>query len=375
MNGEKYQQQRRLLLPTFTKSAVEGYVGDMIAVMGDVLKEHWRSGETVDIYRHMRTTALRLSSQILFGRLPPGESHDLAELLQNLMTRTFSAGVWMCPFDLPLTAYRRMRRNAEQLESMLRTLIARRRAAPSQHTDLLTTLVTAFDEQSVPMEDGDLIGQAKILFVASFENVACVLSWTAFLLAQHPQVMEELHAELGAVLGGKPPTVEQVEKLPLLDAVVKESMRVLSPVPFLIRKVMQPTVLGGLPVNIDDRVVCSAYMTHHQADLYPQPQRFLPDRWFQIKPTPYEYLPFGAGPRTCIGRMFAMREIKVALAMILQRYRLTVEPDARIDRRMLVMMSPKHGLPMSVHDQDGRFHAVPVRGNIHEMVDLGDHAA
>jgi cytochrome P450 len=354
---------------------VEGYVADMISVMGDVLQENWRSGETVDIYGHMRTTALRLSSQILFGRLAPDETYALAKLLQSLMTRTFSAGVWMCPFDIPFTPFRRMRRNAEQLEAMLRMMIERRRAAPSQHTDLLTTLVTAFDQQSVPMDDGDLVGQAKILFVASFENVACVLTWTAFLLAQHPQVMEELHAELSTELGGQPPTVDQVEKLPLLDAVVKESMRVLPPVPFLIRKVMQPTALGGLKMNVGDRVACSAYMTHHQEDLYPQPRRFLPDRWFQIKPTPYEYLPFGAGPRACIGKMFAMREIKVALAMILQRHRLTVEPNTRIDRRMQVMMSPKQGLPMSIHPQDERFRAVPVRGNIHEMVELDGNVA
>jgi cytochrome P450 len=370
MNGEKYQQQRQLLLPTFSKRAIEGYVGDMAAIMGQVLDEEWQTGKTVDMYRQMRSTALRVSSQILFGRLAPDEAAALAQLGQAFIPRTFSPGVWFFPFDLPLTPFRRMRRNAELIENSLRAMIEQRRSAPSHQTDLLSLLVTAFDEQSVPMDVSDLIGQAAILFVASYENVATVLTWTAFLLAQHPEIMDDVQAELRDVLDGRPPTAEQLEGLTLLDAVVKESMRVLPPVPFLVRKVVWPTTLGGFPLKPRDRIVCSAYITHHSPELYPQPRRFFPDRWIGVKPDPYEYLPFGAGPRACIGKLFAMREIKVAMAMILSRHRLTVEPNIRIDRRVQVMMSPKHGLPMRIHAHDGPHGAVSVKGNIHEMVEL-----
>ncbi len=370
MNGEKYRQQRQLLLPTFSKKAVEGYVADMAEIMRHVLEEQWHVGQTVDMYRLMRSTALRVSTQILFGRPTPAEADGLAQLGQNFMPRTFSPAVWMFPFDMPFTPFRGMRRNAEQIENALLAMIEKRRAAPSERVDLLSTLVAAFDQQSVPMDNSDLIGQAAILFVASYENVAAVLTWTAFLLAQHPEIMDDLHAELRAVLDGQPPSAEQLDRLPLLDAVIKESMRVLPPVPFLVRKAAQPTMLGGARVNVGDRVACSPYITHHQADIYPQPKRFRPDRWFGLKPDPYEYLPFGCGPRACIGKMFAMRELKVALAMILGRHRLAVEPNTHIDRRVQVMMSPKHGLPMTIHAQDGRFRAAPVSGNIHEMVEL-----
>src|SRR4029077_17166586 len=112
------------------------------------------------------------------------------------------------------------------------------RTADTHHPDLLSILVSAFDQQSVPMDVGDLIGQAAILFVASYENVATVLTWTTFLLAQHPEIMDDVQAELANVLGGRPPSAEQLENLPLLDAVIKESMRVLPPVPFLVRKVV-----------------------------------------------------------------------------------------------------------------------------------------
>jgi cytochrome P450 len=370
MNGERYRQQRQLMLPTFSKKAVAGYMADMAAVIRDHLDEEWHNGGTIDIYQQTRRVALRMSSQILFGRQRPEDAYTLADLVQQFIPRNFSPGVWICPFDLPLTPFRRLRRNAERIENALLRLIAERRAHPSQHTDVLKILVQAFDEQQVPIDESELIGQATVMFIASYENVASVLTWTLFLLAQHPEVMGDLHAELTDALGDGPPDAEKIETLPLLDAAIKESMRVLPPVPYLLRKPILPTSLGGFELRKNDRVVVSAYITHHLGDLYPNPRRFIPDRWFSIKPTPYEYLPFGAGPRACLGKLFAVAEIKIALAMILMRHRLSVVPDIAINRRVQVMMSPKRGLPMTIHRQDRCFQAAPVRGNIHEMVEL-----
>ena len=370
MNGDRYTQQRQLMLPIFLKKAVDGYVPEMVSVIGSVLDERWQAGETVELYARMREVALRLASHILFGRENPAEALALGQLTQDMLTHTFSFGVWGFPFDLPGTRYRRMRQDAERVERTLLAMIERRRTAPTGHTDLLATFARAFDEQSVPMESAELIGQTAIMFAASYENVASTLTWALFLLAQHPRVMVELHAELVDELHGEPPTVAQLDRLPLLDAVVKETLRILPPVPFLARKVVEEVDLGEIRVGPRDRVVCSPYVTHHLNEIYAEPQRFLPRRWFDIKPGMYEYLPFGAGQRACIGKTFATAEIKVALAMILTRFRLTVQPGARIDRLVQVMMRPRQGLPMSIHRQDGRFAAVPVRGDIHDMVDL-----
>jgi cytochrome P450 len=370
MNGERYREQRQLMLPMFSKKAVAGYMADMMSVVHDHLNEEWHNGETIDIYQQARRLALLMSSQILFGRQNPEDAYLLAKLVQEFIPRNFSPGVWICPFDLPFTPFRRLRRNAERIENALLRLIAERRANPSQHTDVLKTLVQAFDEQRVPIDESELIGQATVMFIASYENVGSVLTWTLFLLAQHPEVMGDLHAELSAALGDRPPDTEKIEKLPLLDAVIKESMRVLPPVPYLLRKPIVPTSLGRFELRKNDRVAVSAYITHHLSDLYPNPRRFTPDRWFSVKPTPYEYLPFGAGPRACLGKLFAVAEIKFALAMILMRHRLSVVPDITINRRVQVMMSPKHGLPMTIHPQDRCFQSAPVRGNIHEMVEL-----
>jgi hypothetical protein len=105
-------------------------------------------------------------------------------------------------------------------------------------------------------------------------------------------------------------------------------------------------------------------------EIYPNPQRFDPQRWFTIKPSPYEYLPFGGGPRICIGRTMSLMTMKAALAIILARWKLETPPRSRVDRVVKVTLGPKRGMPMIVRPHDGRFEAVPVAGNIHEMVDL-----
>jgi cytochrome P450 len=196
------------------------------------------------------------------------------------------------------------------------------------------------------------------------------MTWTLFLLAQHPEAAQALLDELDGVMGGAPPTVETLARAPLLEASVKEALRILPPVPYTIRVARRRMPLGPFEVGRGDRVILSHYVTHHLPELYERPERFLPQRWLTLRRGPYEYLPFSAGPRLCIGYSFAMQALKLSTAMILQRFRLSVVPGARIDRRVQVTMSPSRGLPMSVHAQDRRFERAAVRGNVREMVEL-----
>jgi cytochrome P450 len=216
----------------------------------------------------------------------------------------------------------------------------------------------------------ELIGQAVHFFAAANHTTKDSLTWTLFLLAQHPEVMADLHDELHGTLRGGAPTVEQLARLPLLERVIRESLRLLPPVSYYSRGNVEPARLGPYSLRKGTTVVLSHYVTHHMPDLYPQPERFLPDRWRSINPSPYAYLPFGAGPRMCVGATFAMQTLKIALAVILQRFRLEVVPDARIDRQVTTTLWPRHGLPMRLHRQDRGFTSTPVCGNIHEMVDL-----
>jgi cytochrome P450 len=201
---------------------------------------------------------------------------------------------------------------------------------------------------------------------------ANALTWTLLLLSQHPRVAADLLDELEGVLGGDAPSVESLARLPLLDRVVKESLRVITPVPFNGRIVARPTELGGYTLPEGTEVFVSIYHTHHMPELYPRPEAFDPRRWESINPSVYEYHPFSAGPRMCIGATFAVLELKIVLSMVVQRYRLELAPRARIDRVGVIVLTSKKGLPMTLHRQDRAFDrgVGGVRGNVREMVEL-----
>ena len=166
--------------------------------------------------------------------------------------------------------------------------------------------------------------------------------------------------------------MEQLQHLPLLDRVVKESMRVLPPAPWNARVLSQPMEFGGYALPSGTEVFVSIYHTHHMPELYPQPEVFDPGRWEHITPSIFEYQPFSAGPRMCIGASFAIMEIKIILAMLVQRYRLQCLLRSTVDRSGLIVITPRGGLPMIVHKQDRQFTrgVGGIRGNVREMVTL-----
>ncbi len=216
------------------------------------------------------------------------------------------------------------------------------------------------------LSDEELIGHAFTLFVAGHETTSNALAATVLLLEQHPAVLADLLDELDGTLHGAAPTVAHVGTLPLLEGVIKESLRLLPPAIIGIRIAAQPTQLSGYAVPKGANVVYSEFVTQRMPELYAEPDRFKPARWATLDPSPYEYLPFAAGPHMCIGWAFAMQELRVVLAMLLQRYRLALVPGTRVD--LTVRMQPKHGLPMHVHAQDRQFGATPVHGTIRNLI-------
>jgi cytochrome P450 len=317
----------------------------------------------------MRRLMLRISSEVLFGREDPERSWRLGERIGDWLTRNFEGRVWLALVDLPGTPYRALLRSAVQIEREIGAMVAARRAAPGD--DVISTLVRARDTGAAWMRYRDVVGQATMLFAASYETTANAMAWTLFLLAQHPAVADDLAAELAGAQRGAPAALEALERLPLLDAVLRESMRLFPPVPYAIRLARGALALGGLPLRERDRVVVSHYVTHHLPELYPDPERFDPARWQGLRRGPYEYLPFGAGPRTCIGINFANAAMKLALAAILARFRLSLLPGTRVDRAVAVTLAPRGPLPMRLHPA-GEAPGPPaaVAGDVREMVRL-----
>lgn len=369
MNGDKYRSQRQLLLPLFTPSAIQGYAEQIKQVTRDEVAG-WPLDKPVNMWDLLRRLTLRISARVLFGRIDPERADMLGELTRDWIRRSFSPAAWLIRLNWRGLPYRELILHAERLERELLALIReRRQGGAAVNPDMLDLLMDARDDEFGGMTDTDLVGQAAILFTAGFETQTNALSWSLYLLAQHPEVMADLHDELAGTLAGEQPTIAQLSRMPLLDAALKESLRILPPVPFTLRKVNEAAELGGVPLAIGDRVICSHYVTHHMPELYEDPERFHPERWQTIKPSSYEYLPFSAGPRYCIGASLATTTMKIVLATVLQKLRVAVVPGARIDRAVRITMNPKFGMPMVLHAQDRNFQAAEVRGNIHEMVD------
>jgi cytochrome P450 len=374
VNSDQHRQHRQLMMPAFHKQQIESYRDAIVAITQNSL-DALKVGKVYDMAAVMRLLTMRIATKTLFGEDIGENGGSVGQLLQTVLAEMGTPLLAILPYDLPGLPYHRFLNQIADLDDKMRDIIARKRAAGTQERDVLSMLIQARDaEQGIGLSEAELLGHAGVLFAAGHETSSNALTWTLFLLSQHPQIAAELLDELRSVLQGNAPTVDQLAQLPLLERVIKESMRVLPPVPWNGRITSQPTELGGYVLPAGTEVLVSIYQTHHMPELYSNPEAFNPQRWETISPSPYEYNPFSAGSRICIGAGFAMMEIKLILAMLLQRYRLQFVPNVKIERMGVIVMAPKHGLPMQVHNQDANFTqgVGGVQGNVREMVQLAD---
>jgi cytochrome P450 len=369
MNGERHRQQRRLMLPSFHRQQVAGYH----ALMVDTIERHlgrWAPGETRDIAGEMQELTLAVALRTLFSLEPGSTARSLGALFTASLEIDISPLESLLPQRFPGPGTRRLIVIAEQIETQVRALIAERRADPTPRNDVLATLIAARDEDGAALTDDELVGQTYTLFAAGHETSANALAWALFLLQQHPAMLADLHAELDAALGGAAPDLVQLSSLPLLDGVVKEVLRLMPPASLLLRVSTAPFTMGGYELPQDAAVFLSPLVTHRDPEVFSEPLAFRPARWEGADPSLYAYLPFGAGPRMCIGTTFALMEIKLALALIVQRFRLELPAAATVDPELRLTLRPRGGLPMRVHAQDRVFSSTVVQGKIHRLVQL-----
>jgi cytochrome P450 len=372
VNGDRHRQHRQLIMPAFHKQQIELYRDDIVAIAQSTL-DQLQVGEHYNIAEVMRLLTMRVATKTLFGEDIGESGKSIGQLIQDVLSTMGSPWMAILPFDLPGLPYHRFLSQIAQLDDKMREMIAHKRRSRGQSRDVLSMLVQARDEElDEGLSEGELLGHAGVIFAAGHETSSNALTWTLFLLSQYPQVAADLVDELEDVLHGQAPTVAQLPRLPLLERVIKESMRLLSPVPWNGRVTSQPTELGGYFLPQGTEVFVSIYQTHQMPELYPQPEVFSPQRWETINPTIYEYNPFSVGPRLCIGAGFAMMEIKIVLAMLLQRYRLQLMPKVKIDPVGMIVLASKHGMPMQIHKQDHQFDRSieGVQGTIRQMVKL-----
>jgi len=399
MNGEQHKHNRRLVKEPFGLRAIATYV-PTIERMTDEMLGGLQPGEECDMAEEMRQYMLRVTSRLLFGMDDAEAAYRLGDMIAHWVALNQEVGVGaLVPNETFLNLYEKLIDFAEDLEAQILGMIRRRRESKEPAGDVLSILVRSHDEEG-GLSDEELVGQAAVLFGAAHMTTAHSLTWTLLLLAQHPSLMGRLWEELGcqpSAIGSqaegfadtRQPTagspqfnpkslgsLPKGEELSLLDRVIKESMRLLPASAYSQRINNVAVQLGPFDLPRGTGIVFTPLVTHHLADLFPQPEKFIPGRWLTLRPSPYAYHPFGAGPRLCIGGPLATAIMRIALRKILSRFRLSVVPGSNIGVHVeSTMLVPTNGLPMRVHPADGFYAASPMAGNVHELVEFDEAPA
>jgi cytochrome P450 len=367
MNGDRHAHYRKMLAAPLRRTSVE-QMGPRMVQLAEADITAWPAGESIELWQYARRALRSVTLGLLFGG-EDDESRTTAEMVADLTAQKWASGSLAFPLNLPFTPYRRMLRASAMLEDRVLTWASTKRGRDDDR-DLAALIVNRPDADGQPASDATIAGHIPSLYAGATEAGQSTLFWTLILLAQHPRVAGQLLRELRERLADDVISMQAVQEFPLLDAVVKESMRLIPPVPLQMRVAQEDTTLAGQRIAKHSRVVLGTFLTTRMPDLYPEPDRFLPERWSKIDPTPFEYPVFGAGPRICPGYWFGLNAIKVTLATMLTRYRIAIEPGTRIDYRIQPTIRPTGPVRATLHRQDGAFAATPIRGAIQKIVRL-----
>jgi cytochrome P450 len=365
--GPRHAHYRKLVAPPLRRTSVNA-LAEKMARLAEAEVASWPAGGAIDIWEFPRRLMRRFAVELLFGG-NSGDGYFIADAVSRLMEGKWGSSAFAFRINLPITSYGRIVRQSELLERCVLEW-ARTKRGHVDDRDLGSIIVNSPDADGNPPSDATIVGQIPSLFAAAFEAGQSALTWTLLLLTQHQRVAAQLLDELRRKTGGPLPSLSDGGDLSYLDAVVKESMRVLPPVPLQVRVAQCDTKIFGFHAPKGTRVVLNTFLTNRMPHPYPDGDVFRPERWFMIAPTAFEFPVFSGGPHSCPGYWFGSTAVKAALAAILTRYRLVLAPNARIDYRVQPTMRPLQRVHALLCPQDGAFTAAPISGRIRDLVTL-----
>lgn len=350
--GEFWRRQRRLAQPAFHRERIAAYSRLMVAATERML-ERWQDGQTLDVHEEMMRLTLEIVAKALFGAEVEGQAQDVGRALNVAMEQFLSrvSTGFLIPEFLPTPGNLRFARAMRRLDQIVYGIIRQRRSSHSDPGDLLSMLLAARDDDGRQMTDRQLRDEAMTLFLAGHETTANALSWTWYLLAQHPEVESKLVAEITQVLGGRAPGLDDLERLPYCEKVIKESLRLYPPAWAIGRQALEEFEIGGYRLPRGTNIFMVQWITQRDPRWFERPGNFEPDRWteeFERRLPRFAYFPFGGGPRTCIGSAFARMEAALLLASIAPRFKLTLVPGHSVDILPSITLRPKYGMKMTI---------------------------
>jgi cytochrome P450 len=310
--------------------------------------------QTVDVSHEMMRLTMNIVAKTLFDFDVESETDEIGEALSSivgLFERTVHPAAVLLTL-LPTRRNLRFLRARARIDKTIYRMIAERRASGKDHGDLLSMLLAAQDEEDgTGMSDKQIHDEAITLFLAGHETTANALTWTWYALSQNPEVEEKFHAELDDVLCGELPRPEDMPKLEYTRRIFAEAMRLYPPAYIIGRMAIDEFQLGPYTLPAESVLLMSPYVCQRNPELFPDPERFDPDRWapeLQRARHKFSYFPFGGGPRTCIGESFAWMEGVLLLATLGQRWRMRLPQGHTVAYDPQITLRPKNGLPMTL---------------------------
>ncbi|WP_280454331.1 cytochrome P450 [Nocardia brasiliensis] len=341
-----HRRQRRLCRPSFRPDRLHGYADLMVTAIDDVLR-HWSDGQVTDISSEMSRLTVRVAVRTMFSTaLAEGLIEQIADDSAVLANTMFRRMVLPPSVNrLPTPGNRRYYQARSRMRGVAAQLIAQRRADNHDLGDLLSTLIAARDTASfggrASFTDEELVDQVFTFLFAGAETSASTLAWALYLISRNPEVEKQIHAEVDNVLNGATARYADLPNLPVVNRIITETLRLYPAGWLLTRVVSTDTTLGGVRLPANTTVALSPHLIHRRADIYADPDEFVPDRWIDHTPDTFTYLPFGAGARRCIGDRFGLIETGLALATITARWRLATDSTKPVAPSLKHLPAPR----------------------------------
>ena len=356
-DGDDHRRQRKLMAPAFAPKRMAGYA-DVMAGRAAIAADHLRPGATIDLSEEMMALTLDIVGRTLFDVDLAGEARAVADALTVAMEYIISSITAPLPYSWPLPRNRKLRAAIARLDEIVLRIIADRRTRTADRGDVLSILLEAKDDDGSGLSDRELRDEIMTLMLAGHETTANLLAWTWAELARTPDVRERLEVELDTVLGERAPTYADLPRLPYTLAILEESLRLYPPAYVVAREAKRALTIGEAKIEPRDVVLVAIRAMQRRPDYWPDPDRFDPTRFLGdsagARGRRVGYLPFGAGPRVCIGNHFALAEAQLILATWAQRFRFRLVRPGPIDPEPLVTLRPLGGVHVVVEPRAPR---------------------
>jgi len=348
---DKHRRQRKIMSPGFQPGRLAGTAAPIMVERAEAAQAGWTDGARIDVAGEMMRLTLDIAARTMFGAEVAGEAEMVGRALTLAMEYAIDSVTALVPVPLAVPTPRnvRLRRLLGRLDRLVYRIIDQR-AGREDAGDILSMLLAASDDDGTGMDRTQVRDEVVTLFMAGHETTANALSWAFHLLDRHPAAAAELRAEADRVLAGRPPGVADLQRLPWAGQVFKEAMRLYPPAYMVGRQAERELWLGSQQVPAGAFVFVNIFGLHRRADLFPDPLTFSPDRFAGEAERALPrgaYIPFGGGPRICIGNHFAMMEGTLLLAHLAQRVELAGD-GGPVTPEPLLTLRPGGGLPMTV---------------------------